>query len=146
MTHQEATSEILTALRTAWLAGAPVVTGEATAPPLLYDASPSRPPDGGHWARPTVRHLEGSQDTLAGPGSRSFRRVGTIAVQVYAPLGEGEGRSLAMGLGRVALGAFEGATTPGDVWFRRARVRELGPEDGWYVVLVEADFEYDEVR
>lgn len=93
------------------------------------------------WARFTIRHADGGNASIS---NYHFRRKGTVFVQLFAPTGEGLSRLDQMGM--VALAAFEGRATPGGVWFREVRLREIGVDGNWQQVNVLADFEYDEIR
>jgi hypothetical protein len=93
------------------------------------------------WWRFAIRHADGGNAAI---GGRLFRRYGTVWVQMYAPAGEG--LSTLDQMGKVALTALEGQSTPGGVWFRNVRPREAGREGVWQQMNVLADFVYDEVR
>lgn len=119
---------------------------------VLFDDRPENVPtaastDGNPpaWARLTIRHTSGSQATLAGADGRSrWRRNGVVTVQIFAPFGTG--LSISDKLAMIALAAFEGQATASGVWFRNARLQEIGSDGPWFQVNVSAEFEYDEVR
>lgn len=137
--------EILAAFKTAWDAGAGAYNG-GTIPEVRYDGvgDPGPPEGEDPWARVTVRHVTGTQASLAAiGGSRRFQRTGIIMVQVFWPLSQAE-LSNARSLAEVARSAYEGQETSSHVWFRNVRVNEVGPDGPWYQVNVLADFEYDE--
>lgn len=52
---------------------------------------------------------------------------------------------LATDLAVVARHAFEGKHV-GDVWFRNARIEEIGVDGAWFQTNVTVDFMYDEIR
>lgn len=137
----QARDDILTRFRTEWLAD-----GISAGVPLVFedfdvDLSASTAP----WARVTVRHATGRQASLSNEaGKRTFRREGTVFVQIFTPFGDG--LSLSDSLANIAARAFEGKETPFHVWFRNVRLNEIGRDGHWYNVNVLADYEYDELR
>ena len=44
------------------------------------------------------------------------------------------------------IDAYEGAATPGGVWFRNTRLREIGLDGPWFQVNVFSEFVYDQVK
>lgn len=139
-TRTQAKDEILGTFKTAWDAGA-----ESTGLTVLYWNTKSEVPTSGAWARVTVRHAEGEQETLSNSaGSRRFGRVGTVTVQIFTP--HNEGGTLSDQLVEIVEKAFMGVTTsPGRVIFRRVRSNEIGQDGQWFQVNVLADFEYSEI-
>ena len=136
----QANTDIHTTFRTAWLADPSSVNI-----PVLYSDVPSDPPDVGAWARVSVKSTDRSQVTLVGDtGSRRFRGLGLVTVEIYTP--RGDGKTLALTLAKVAVDAFEGVSTTNGVIFRRVRPVDVGPDANKYHYNVLAEFEYDEVR
>jgi hypothetical protein len=117
-----------------------------TIPLVFYqDTVTDIPKDGSAWAKISVLHQNGGQATLGEVGNRTFRREGLVIVEIHSPFGEG----LANGdlLSKVALDAFEGNTTAsGEIWFRNARLSEIGQDGDWHISTVMVDFEYDEIK
>lgn len=137
--------EILGAFRTAWEANAGAFNG-GTPPEVRYDGvgDPGPPDSDDPWARVQIRHLTGTQASLAGADAkRRFERAGIITIQVFWPLSQAA-LSNARSLADVAREAFEGKATVSHVWFRNVRVQEVGADGSWYQVNILADFEYDE--
>lgn len=139
LTFAQARDELLEAITAAWTAGA----GGA---PLFYDDRPGEAPaDATTWARVHIQHNLGTQSTIGGPiGTSLFRRDGLLTVQIFTPIGKG--LSQADALAKVAIDAFEGKSTPNGVWFRKVRMREIGPDRSWFNVNVYAEFNYDEAK
>jgi hypothetical protein len=138
--------EILGAFKTAWDASAGAFN-EGNLPEVRYDGVGKQgPPDGEEpWARVTIRHVAGGQATLLGDAQVTrFTASGIITIQVFYPLKRG-GLSNARSLAKVAKSAYEGKSTPSNVWFRNVRIVEVGPDGPWYNVNVLANFEYDEL-
>lgn len=139
LTVAQARDEMLTLITAAW-------TANAGGLPLFYDDRPGEPPTNGTgWARVNIQHNLGAQSTISNPiGNNLFRRDGLLTVQIFAPIGKG--LSQADALAKVALDAFEGKSTPNGVWFRKVRMREIGPDKSWFNVNVYAEFNYDEAK
>lgn len=97
------------------------------------------------FARVKIEHTTGGQSTLSGSiGTRTFTRNGLITVQVFTP--SGQGLSLADQLVSIVVHAFEGSSTPSQVWFRNVRANEIGKSGPWFQYNVLSDFTYDEIR
>ncbi len=148
LTYADARDEILTLFKDAWDAGADSAGVRVQYPDVAEDPPPETEETNespSPWARVTVEHASGGQDTLMGSvGNRRFRRDGTVRVQIFTAFGQG--LSLADSLAKIAADAFEGQTTPNDVWFRNVRLNELGRDGEYSVTQVLADFTYDEVK
>jgi hypothetical protein len=116
---------------------------------VRYDGKPvpTPPPADGVWVRASLRHAEGRQGSLSCEhGERRWRRLGTLAVQCFAPLSGPKPLQTAEAVACAIRDAFQGAATPGGVWFREATTNEVGPDASWYQVNATVLFEYDEVR
>lgn len=140
LTFRQARDEINKQFTDAWKLANPTF-------PIVYDdfGPVTVPKTALPWARLSMRHNRGEQETLAAPlGNRLFLRDGLVTVQVFAPSGEGLTR--AYDLAKVAADAFEGKATPGGVWFRSVRLREVGPDGNWFQVNIIADFQYNEAK
>lgn len=106
---------------------------------VAYDDSPARDNSDG-WARVTLRHATGRQSSLSGAmGTRRFTRTGTLWVQVFAPVGDGN--ATALSLAETVVNAYQAAS--GTVWYRNVRMREQGSDGAFARVDVLADFTYD---
>jgi len=137
LTFAEARDEILAVFKSAW---------DATGYEAIYeDVKKQRPDDDDPYAVVTLRHAAGFQATLAGAtGTRTFRRLGLLTIQVFTPIGNGLQDSYV--LGKVAADAFEGSSTPGGVWFRDVRLNEIGRDGKFFQTNVLIDFQYDEIK
>lgn len=97
------------------------------------------------WARVSVRHNDGGQETLGGPNNRRFARRGSVFVQVFVKTNTGT--ATMHGHAQAARAIFEGTRIAGTtVRFLDVIVRETGPDGKWYQTVVEAQFEYDEIK
>ena len=111
--------------------------------PALYDDKAGAPPKTGPWARLSVRHARGQQETLPNPlGNRLFRRDGVIIIQIFTPLGNG--LALSDQLAKLVMDAYESSST--SVLFRNVQLNEIGPDGNWYQVNVVVEFEYSEAK
>jgi hypothetical protein len=136
-TFTEARDDILTLFKTAW---------DTTGYTVVYDDLPGDIPDTSTpWARVTVRHQTGRQQTLVNDvGQRKFLREGVIIIQIFIP--SGEGLSLIDSLAKIVADAFEGKSTTSGVWFRNVRLNEIGADGNWFNANVLIDFEYNELK
>jgi hypothetical protein len=95
------------------------------------------------WARATVRHADGGQDSLTGGlGTVRYKRKGVVWIQVFAPVGDGETAGLIAA--QLLVNAYQDAQT--DVWYRNVRMSEAGADGAFQRFDVKADFEYSDVR
>lgn len=124
--------------QTAWDAGV-ATTGN----PLLYEDISGDKPTSGKWAKIAIHHAAGMQAAL---GTTRFRRHGMVIIEMFAPSGQGHYSSGMDDMIDVAMGAFEGKSTTGGVWFRDVTPREIGPEGPWFQTNIELEFIYDQVR
>ena len=147
-TFDTARDEILGLFKASWDAETPAVNGGAV-PRVEWQGVDAQtpPPVGAPWARVTVRHSNTTVHTLAPAGSRRFTRTGLVTVQIFTPTIDGGGLSLAEKLATIARKAYEGRGTASGIWFRNARIQEIGMDPaGWYQMNVLVEFRYDERR
>lgn len=135
-------------MRDAWRGASGAVVGGADPVVLWHGLFPEVPaPEDAPYARISVKHDNGlGQTSLGGVGRRQFTRTGHVFVQCFVPLGIGNPLTIALRLGRIALNAYEGHSSPGGIWFRNCRINEVGPADGRYQVNAVIQFTYDEVK
>ncbi len=102
------------------------------------------------WARWALDYAAGRQRTLGAAGNRKFEKAGLIYVTVFTPLGAGLAN--ARDASEIAIAAYEGKRTPGDVWFRNVRIdseghgRGGGGNKSWWTTVVVAEFTYEHLR
>ena len=133
-----ANRDILTLFDTAW---------DTTGLVAIYEnvANQPKPSTQAAFAKVFVRHLAPGGQTLTGAtGTTRYDRTGLITVQIFIP--NGNGLSLGYSLGKVVTDAFEGVASPLHVWFRNARLNEIGPSGEWFQFNALIDFEYDEIK
>lgn len=144
-TLSSARDEMLGLFNDYWTANAPAANG-GVLPKVAWPGKPFVPDATKPWARITVRHATSRQVTFGPPGSRRFLRPGLVTVQVFTPISAGGGLSLAEKLGIIARDAFEGRGTASGIWFRNARLQEVGDDGTFEQMNMVVEFEYDEVR
>ncbi len=146
-TFDSARDEILGLFNTYWTAQTPALNGGQAVRVEWPGVDAGGPPSASEaWARIAVRHGTSRQGTFGPPGQRRFLRLGLITVQLFTPLAAGGGLSFAENLGIIARNAFEGRSTDSGIWFRNARLQEVGPDGEWYQMNMTVEFQYDEVR
>ncbi len=101
------------------------------------------PPTDAAWARLTVNHEAGVQDSLGKTGDRKFLRRGRVLIQLYDTVDNGL-RDLDI-LADATRDIFEGVTFSG-LYFISADIRESGQDGEWYQYVVDAPFDYHEIR
>ena len=142
-----ARDEVIGLIYDAWMA-APLTQGLE----LLFQDVPGEPPvtqDANEnptaWGRVSMLHTGGGQASLANhQGRRRYNRRGFVAVSIFTP--SGTGLSMSDDIAMIVLNALEGVSTQSGVWFRHARLSEVGASGAWYQMNVLADFNYDEVK
>lgn len=138
----EARDDILAVFNTAWDANTAAIVGSVPEVRWQWVEESDPPPTGTYWAWVAVEHVEGGHAAI-GPGL--FEHQGIFTAQVYGPTST-QGISNVDTLVEVVLAAFEGTYSANGVWFRNARVNEVGAERGWIQVNVIVDFEYTIAR
>jgi hypothetical protein len=101
------------------------------------------PPVDTQWARLTVLHELGRQDTLGPVNSRKFLRRGRVLIQLFDQ--EDQGIKNLDDLAALTRNIFEGVQFSG-LFFRDVDVRETGPDGEWYQLVVDAPFFYEETK
>ncbi len=99
--------------------------------------------DVSEWVRLTVRSIIRLQNTLGKTGNRRYRSGAIVFVQVYTLSNTGVQRSDT--LTTEARNVFEGVSFSG-LDFNNAVAKETGPDGKWYQSMVEAEFDYDEIK
>ena len=110
---------------------------------INLDNEDFREPSSGAWVRLTVRGGPRTQETLGRKTNRRFRTAATVAVQVYVEADTGV--KLSQDLAKEAADIFEGESFSGLDFFT-VDTRRTGPTGRWYQTLVEAEFDFDEIK
>jgi hypothetical protein len=134
MTQNEARESIYSAFFNIW--------GNAPVTEYTFDNEKFTPPSSAPWVRLSVRHMVFSQETLGKIGIRKFMRTGKVFVQVFTP--QDIGTQEADILVDQVRAIFEGQILSGPIWFKNADVTENGVSNGWYMVTVSIDFQYED--
>jgi len=134
-TMNEAREAIYAAFLTAW--------GSTT--DVARDNEAFVPVEGSPYVRLSVRHIGRSQRTLGRVGNRNFGSLGAVFIQVFVPINTG--LKAADDLAKAAQDVFEGVTLATvEVSFLDVIVRETGPDGKWFGMVVQANFDYEEVK
>ncbi len=96
------------------------------------------------WVRLSVQGQPRAQDTLGKVGNRRFREPGLVFVQVYTEIDTGVKQSTV--LAQEARNIFEGVSFSGLDFQGGVDIRATGVEGKWYRRLVEASFDFDEIK
>lgn len=110
---------------------------------IVFDNEELEDTGTGNWVRVSVRSTGRVQDTLGRVGNRRFRSSAIVFVQVYTETNTG--LKQADTLTKEAADIFEGVSFSG-LDFRSALVTETGPDGKLYQSVVEAEFDYDEIK
>jgi len=113
-----------------------------------YDGTAGEPPNQTDpWARVIVRHVTGGSATLGNvQGKRSFLRIGTVTIQMFDKANR-DGLSELDVLANAVLRGYEKPSDPcHGVWYRNARLNEVGQNGDWTQFNVIAEFSYHEVH
>lgn len=134
-TMNQAREAIYSAFATAW----------STTTAIALDNETFEPTEGTPYVRLAVRHIGRSQRTLGRPGNRKYGSLGAVFVQVFVPINSGV--KDADTLAKAAQDIFEGVTLAAvEVSFLDVIVRETGPDGKWFGMVVQADFDYEEIK
>lgn len=124
---------ICTLIKDAWEA--------ASTGPILWPDKNSVIPTSGEWARVSIQHGDGGQDSLSDAnGIQKFASTGIVYVQVFTELGNSHPRGYE--LAEAILNAFRKAKISG-MMLRRGRIREIGADGAFYHIQALTAFEYE---
>lgn len=133
MTPEAARDEIYTVFKRVWDS-----KGYTAVWPDIPGSSP--PSEEIIWARVTLKHAEGGQTSLSNHiGSKMYDHRGTLFIQVFIPIGQGEP---GYALTRAVLAAYRVAH--GSVRYKNQRFNEGGQDGAFTVFHCKIDFEYDD--
>lgn len=95
------------------------------------------------WMRLSILTRTRNQETLGPKGSRKYFSGASIMIQCYSRINIG--RQSADTLARTVTTLFEGESFSG-VNCNDSIARETPPTGGWYQIVVEIEFTYDETK
>jgi len=110
---------------------------------ITFDNEEFDPTDSTGWVRLVVRNLGRDQETLGKKGNRRFKTPALALVQVFTPANTGIKQ--AGTLAQEAADIFEGESFSG-LDFQSAPISPGGPDKKWYQLVVEAQFDFDEIK
>lgn len=132
----------------AWLAYDWPSLGLAMPPSIEWQGrgGDSEPDSSLPYARWAATHSAMPQASLAdADGDVKFNSQGIITVQCKAPLSSGQGFEVAERMAIIARNAYRSKELPDCIWFRNARIQEVGSDAGWFLFNAFIEFDYDEV-
>lgn len=107
------------------------------------DANFEDTPTADVWIRPSVRFASGGVTSLGGQTVATRRaRGGTIIIQVFSQIGQGEEPGDVVTDQLVRL--FEGMRD-GPIMYSNVAVRDIGREESWWQTNVQAEFDFEVV-
>ncbi len=112
--------------------------------PFTLDNELFTAPENTPWVRTVVRNTVSNQDSLGNIGNRKFLRRGSVITQVFVPIVTG--LEEADRLSTIVRSIFEGIRLTDGLWFFATDTRELGAVGDYYQVMVESEFNYEEVK
>lgn len=112
--------------------------------PFDLDNEDFNEPEDTPWVRTVVRNRLSNQDSLGPVGVRKFLRVGAVFTQIFVPIDTGVEE--ADRLAELIRVMFEGVRLTGGLWFFATDVRELGPVDDYYQIVIESNFNYEQTK
>jgi hypothetical protein len=111
-----------------------------------FDNENYDPPVATPWVRLAVRHRDSILEAIGGTGTggmNRYQRSGVCQIQVFTPVNQGTRQSDT--LVQAARAIFEGITLASNaIRFNNVDITEIGPDGSWYLVNVDAAFQYDE--
>ncbi|WVW77402.1 tail terminator [Stenotrophomonas phage vB_SmaS_Bhz59] len=151
LTRTQAVDEMVRLLRERWNALTPAVLGGSDPALLQWPGTIVAPPEVVQpFGRFQVRHAANPRHTFAPKGQRRFERSGLITIQCFGPIADPDwpdgGLSLAENLAIIARDAYEGEGTDDGLWFRNARIVEIGADKVYYQQQALVEFQYDETK
>lgn len=144
----QARDEMAVMLKTAWDAADWASYGISDAPEIKWQGRGGDEPFAAGLPAITwsAMHSRERQAALSDDiGNRLYEPHGLIVMQSRGPLISGNGFEVAERLAIIAKEAYRGKSTANCIWFRNARIQEVGPDAGWFLFNTYVEFEYNEV-
>lgn len=113
-----------------------------------YSGTEGEPPNQiDPWARVTVRHVGGGARSLGNvQGKRCMQRIGNVTIQLFDKANR-DGLAELDVLANAVLRGYEKPSDPSHgVWYRNARLNEVGQIGDWTQFNIIAEFSYNEVH
>lgn len=151
-TYLVARDDMFTQFRAAWIdpvTGAGALLGAAI-PDVLFpgDERQAPEPTDAYWARVTLLPNDTEQTGFSngayGPNNRRYTSYGLIVVQIFGPRQNPDVADKLALLAQCAQRAFRKETANGVV-LRNASFRPMLPEPIWEGMIVQAEYEFDEI-
>jgi len=117
-----------------------------TTTPYTFANEGYDPPVGTSWISFNVIHTASRLEAIGGRGyggMNLYERRGICAIRIFVP--QNQGIRTADTLAQQARAIFEGVTLASNaIRFTNVDIREIGPVDSWFVIELDAAFQYDE--
>ncbi len=98
------------------------------------------------WVSVNVFHTASRLEAIGGRGyggMNLYERQGICTIRIFVP--QDQGIRAADSLAQQARSIFEGVTLASNaIRFTNVDIREVGPADSWFVIELDAAFQYDE--
>lgn len=144
----QARDEMAIVLQSAWDAADWAEYGIASAPEIKWQGRGGDLPftEGQPAITWNAMHSRERQAALSDDiGNRLYEPHGLIVMQSRGALINGNGFEVAERLAIIAKEAYRAKSTSNCIWFRNARIQEVGSDAGWYLFNTYVEFEYNEV-
>jgi hypothetical protein len=149
--YLQARDDMFAQFRAAWtdaVTGAGSIVGAV--PMALFPAMETQDPipTDVYWCRVTLLPNDTEQTGFSNgayaPGNRRYTSYGLIVVQIFGPRQNADVADKLALLAQCAQKAFRKETANGVV-LRNASFRPMLPEENWEGMIVQAEYEYDEI-
>tara|TARA_Y100001937_G_scaffold108328_1_gene151900 strand:- start:732 stop:1145 length:414 start_codon:yes stop_codon:yes gene_type:complete len=110
--------------------------------PIAWPNIDYNPSEGTSWARVTILGGESRIASIGIVGSRRYRAVGTVSIQIFVPSGQGANVGLAIADDIAA--ALRGVTTSGVV-LMATTISPVGRDGAYYQINTSTPFRYDTI-
>lgn len=141
----EAMSELFAAAKDIWSGLTPDTF--ASLPELRYQdrEKDTSPPPEAAWGRVSYVTVTDRQAAFMNGTNRKYENTGILTIQIFLPRRTTNGLYLITKSANVLQVALRRKTTPGGIWFRSVRIREMPLEEHWLRRDLIADYVYDEL-
>lgn len=150
ISQQNARKEMFALVDAAWQAGAGAIVG--TVPEVRYQGVEKKDLPGAdkYWMRASTQNVmtkqKGHSLPVAGVSDVVYQTEGFITLQIFAPMNSPAAYAKGELLSALGQRMFMASETPGAVWFRNPRIRELDNDGTWYRWNVIADYQFDQTK
>lgn len=150
ISQQNARKQIFTVVHTIWQDRAGAIAGYI--PEIRWQGveEGALPGTDKFWMRVSTNNVTtnqvGHRTVEPGVSDVVYRTVGFIVLQIFAPMKGADSYAKGELLSELGQAMFMARETPGSVWFRNPRIREIDNDGTWYRWNVIADYQFDQIR